>query len=506
MLELTISQIRSLSGTITDNLIFSTNNGQQGIWQYDPGSSSVSAPDNLGTILNTSDGKVFRRIAEGPVNVKWFGAKGDGVADDTNAIQQSLNALAAKGGSVYMPTGIYRITGTIQLKNGVSLSGEYTQNNSVLLDTVIKYEGTGAAIQCYTADPDAGVGYAATYSNIILKGFYLEDVLGTGSMGLDLRGFRWCRLQDVTVSGFNIGLHTYHNYYATYRNLLFRMFKTHGIYAESQDNNTIWDKIKLSGGFADPVTGDVPSQHAARFSYALNIKSSNISCETNTLHGVLFDNSRGVIVSGYYYEAGKSGLVSALLLTACVGVTVTGGAFQGFLKAMRGVYAHGSDDVVVSGNWFNGFSGDTIVNSPMVNGASKKFLQFNNRIDEVNGDYDKLFTLGQGGGEQIGFRQVEWCYYDAVPVYGVWKKGDIVWKKTAETGQPMGFICITSTDDSVTPAVAATWVPFGQMGARTVTAAPNFVPYFLGEEVFDSTAKKWYKSVGNTVSSWVAIN
>lgn len=42
-------------------------------------------------------------------NVKTFGAKGDGNADDTAAIQAAINA-AAGGGIVYLPRGAYKIT------------------------------------------------------------------------------------------------------------------------------------------------------------------------------------------------------------------------------------------------------------------------------------------------------------------------------------------------------------------------------------------------------------
>jgi len=46
------------------------------------------------------------------VNVKWFGAKGDGVADDSDAIQAAVDT----GSSVFVPAGTYLITKTISLK------------------------------------------------------------------------------------------------------------------------------------------------------------------------------------------------------------------------------------------------------------------------------------------------------------------------------------------------------------------------------------------------------
>jgi polygalacturonase len=56
-----------------------------------------------------------------PYNVKNYGAKGDGTAIDTKAINKAIDAAAAAGGgTVYFPAGNY-LTGSIHLKNSISL-------------------------------------------------------------------------------------------------------------------------------------------------------------------------------------------------------------------------------------------------------------------------------------------------------------------------------------------------------------------------------------------------
>jgi polygalacturonase len=45
-------------------------------------------------------------------SVRRFGAKGDGKADDSAAVQ---SAIDSRSGSVYFPKGIYRITKTIEV-------------------------------------------------------------------------------------------------------------------------------------------------------------------------------------------------------------------------------------------------------------------------------------------------------------------------------------------------------------------------------------------------------
>ena len=60
------------------------------------------------------------------LSVMDFGAKADGVADDTAAIQSALDAAAkAGGGIVNVPTGQYRLNGNIKIPGGVTLEGTY---------------------------------------------------------------------------------------------------------------------------------------------------------------------------------------------------------------------------------------------------------------------------------------------------------------------------------------------------------------------------------------------
>jgi len=57
------------------------------------------------------------------LNVKDFGAQGNGTTDDTTAIQAAINALPSAGGLVYIPAGTYVMSSPITLKEGTNLVG-----------------------------------------------------------------------------------------------------------------------------------------------------------------------------------------------------------------------------------------------------------------------------------------------------------------------------------------------------------------------------------------------
>jgi hypothetical protein len=105
---------------------------------FDANGSPVMAgslPENANSALVTSTGSVTERTLAtrfaDVVNVKDFGAVGDGVADDIVQIQAAIDAAyAAGGGLVYVPPGTYRITTSINMRSYVKLFGVYGEDNT----------------------------------------------------------------------------------------------------------------------------------------------------------------------------------------------------------------------------------------------------------------------------------------------------------------------------------------------------------------------------------------
>lgn len=111
-----MSDLRLQTGNTTDNSChltgyYNAGDGGGGYFYWDAGSLEN---DNNGTIIRpgsiatTAPGRWKRRDKQ-PVNVKWFGAKGDGITDDTLMIQAAIDSVETTGGTIWIPPGTYMI-------------------------------------------------------------------------------------------------------------------------------------------------------------------------------------------------------------------------------------------------------------------------------------------------------------------------------------------------------------------------------------------------------------
>lgn len=101
----------------------------------------------------------------GTVNVKDHGATGDGVTNDTAAIEAAIQA-ASSGGTVYLPAGTYAFTPPLAVtRSNVAIVGDGAT-------TVLKYAGDQRGIQ---------VGGGGTTTNVTLRSFLITSGHATGA-------------------------------------------------------------------------------------------------------------------------------------------------------------------------------------------------------------------------------------------------------------------------------------------------------------------------------------
>jgi len=71
---------------------------------------SAEMGKSLGTAISALTMQLNNELL-GSINIKDYGAIGDGITDDTAAIQTALNSLSSDGGSLFIPTGVYMVSG-----------------------------------------------------------------------------------------------------------------------------------------------------------------------------------------------------------------------------------------------------------------------------------------------------------------------------------------------------------------------------------------------------------
>lgn len=112
-------------------------------------------------------------------DVKSFGAKGDGSALDTTAIQKAMDAAAKAGGTVVVPAGTYR-TGAIFVKSGVELRLE---KGATLLGS--------REIADYPEMPTRVAGIEMRWPSALVNVYEQSNVRVTGQGVIDGDGKKW---------------------------------------------------------------------------------------------------------------------------------------------------------------------------------------------------------------------------------------------------------------------------------------------------------------------------
>ena len=230
----------SLAGHTTEG-----DDGGDGFWLDTV--DTTTADDNGVNIVDSVSPRIgtWKRLSSGVVYLGWFGVIGDGIADDTVAVQAAFNFAAATGKTLICVPGTYRCTAPIIVKTGTWYFGNHAtifvqdyeyivspKNESLFvnesyddnasLDTDIHLDGlsikNGASIttgsfvsinRCenYTITNFYAVKTSANGTmNINGKGVTLDKIyinsLSPG--GLNSDGIHFEYLEDATLSNLNI--------------------------------------------------------------------------------------------------------------------------------------------------------------------------------------------------------------------------------------------------------------------------------------------------------------
>jgi hypothetical protein len=154
----------------------------------------VITTDPQGRVSGVTVQPLSAGLPSGWINVKSapYNALGNGVADDTAAIQAAINALTqtgtARGGTIYFPPGSYLCSGSLSCNSmyGVVLlgAGGIGPGDSIRPISQLVYTGTGARFLDFRSSNGCRIqGLGVEYNNAGFAGSLLD--LSHGTAGYD---------------------------------------------------------------------------------------------------------------------------------------------------------------------------------------------------------------------------------------------------------------------------------------------------------------------------------
>ena len=420
-----------------------------------------------GSFIDLNNGNQAQLISGGALNVKQFGAVGDGVANDTT----SWDAWIAAGGD-FIPTGSYLVSGVVKkytvptfvvttLNNHASGFQAFETNttgynnvaigyNSLKLNDV-GYDNVAVGIQAMkdntTGNRNTAVGVDALAKNTV--GDH-NLALGQNALGFNTVGTYNTALGiDALEFGLDNNFNTAIGQYA-------------GLNLDNSSNNTV----------VGYNTYQAATSGNSNVTLGKDTLRDQNGVDANTAIGTeaLRENTTGAFLTAVGYRAGRTNTTGThlTLIGDQAGFKNTSGThniamgFTASYENLVGTYNIGIGDSALFSNTgsnnvaIGGFAGYNITT-----GTQNTFIGHSSgfnagqKVDAVNTTAvgrnafttkDNTVQLGNPSvvGIGVGANKIE--FLAAVPSTGAWERGDVVYNLSVVAGGSMGWMCVTAGD------------------------------------------------------------
>ena len=235
-------------------------------------------------------------IAGEPLNIRLFGAKGDGVTDDTVAFQK-----ASQYANIIVGPGVYVITESLtprsnQRWTGFSPSG-YAAD--ALKASTIKVVGANSLF-LYDSATNGGILY-----NFCFSGFAFDFNSCTAAAGINLKGFQYCKFENSRIDGSaEVAMQWQFAYFNSLTNVRFsncnKSLRLTGVASVSDCNMNTFINTTITGW----------GEYGMRIENSRGNKMLQMDAETAKVSGFgpaleIVDGSYNN-VDGFWYEAGNA--------------------------------------------------------------------------------------------------------------------------------------------------------------------------------------------------------
>lgn len=267
------------------------------------------------TILYLSVGLISAQ----KINIRDYGAKGDGKSDDTNALQKALDfanktyAANRKTATLFVPIGTYLVNKPLTFNKYISIEGEFINSS------IIRMTKSNSEFIIMEKSRDEGTIYNSYnyVKNLTLQGpefsgdpFAEKNTASyKNSIGIKIMGMR-TRLQDLQIEGFPTAAIDIRAAYYTFINNCFIKNNAIGINIDEMATSTYITNNELrfnsiaimiqGNSFANFINNNMIETNMARYlGYDL---SDTLNNTKSTGRGLVLKNSEANIITSNYFE------------------------------------------------------------------------------------------------------------------------------------------------------------------------------------------------------------
>jgi hypothetical protein len=181
--------------------------------------SALTAAADGGTTFKADDATAgsWLRQFSGPVNVRWFGAVGDGFANDATAVQSAINCLESIGGGVLrVPAGTYLISSEISCLYAsnpvITIAGDsrgasifQTASNIVVFRIRESVRFSDLTVR-QTGAAKTGTAFSTTTTQQIQRSSFQRVTVQGFKYGWWVRFSLWCAWRDIRTIDCAVGI------------------------------------------------------------------------------------------------------------------------------------------------------------------------------------------------------------------------------------------------------------------------------------------------------------
>lgn len=140
------------------------------------------------------------------ITPKMFGAVGDGIADDTAALQEAITHAEETTGLLYIPSGDYRITGTLYIRKSVRIVGDKGCIN--YKSTYLRHYGDGDISAIFVGSEDGSYVHNVFIENIALGNFSVDflNQYAEEKTGITFANASEIQVEGCSFYGFHVGV------------------------------------------------------------------------------------------------------------------------------------------------------------------------------------------------------------------------------------------------------------------------------------------------------------